>query len=147
MNIMNWLLIECNDSVRIWLEKNLPIGLSRLKIADKEYQFEDSGKIFDWLFDLSGKVVDMELHLSPDDDILSQFAAANAVEIDLTDMFPRFWFSSIRTGTDHCLHDWEDYYYKSEDGTLLIALRTHMLTQDEVDTLVLSLGRKGDIQI
>jgi len=85
--------------------------------------------------------------LSSDDDILSQFADANAVEIDLKDLFPRFWFSSISMGTDHCLPNWEDYYYKSEDGTLLIAFPTNLLTQDEVDTLVLvlSLGRKGDI--
>lgn len=145
MNIMNWLLIECHDPVRIWLEKDLPIGLSRLKIADKEYQFEDSGNIFDWLFCPSGNIVGVEFHSPLHPEILTHLANSSRTKnIDFETGFPRVWFFLTREGTTRDLHDWEDYYYTASDGTMLIVLKTHMLTQEDVDTLVLSLGRKGD---
>jgi len=141
-NIMHCLIIELKDSLHMWLTDAIPIGLPHIIISEKPFNFISDGNFFEWLFDSAGSVVGVELHNPPNQAMFLPLATDTGV-LDCSDPpYPRFWFSAIREGTSRSLQDWEDYYYMASDGTMLIILRTHLLTQVELDTLVLSLKNR-----
>jgi len=143
---MEWLLAEFNTNVRVWMDDDVPAGLESITVAGKKYRLLDSGRFFEWLFDSEGRVVGVELCSGPEGDLfLALTRNSFAQNVEWEGGRARIWFFSNREGTQRCLQDWEDYYYGSTDGSLLIALRTHLLSPQEIEILQLSLGRANKL--
>src|SRR5260370_35320780 len=128
---MNWLLIVCKDSLRIWLEDAFPGGISEIVVAGKQYQAIASGQVFEWLFDSHGTVIGVELRLCSAKAILPSLLLCAPTQIDTTNLFPRIWFGPMREASTHGIQDWEEYYYRSDGGSWLIAVRPRLRNSAE----------------
>jgi len=128
MRLDNRLTLVASDKV--------PAGHDDVVVQGSRYRFLASGRFFEWLFSADDQVLGVELRLSDDDDLLQDHSYLRSLPyMDFGDMFPRVWFTTRTDGRPRNLHDWEDYYYESTDRRLMVAVRTHLLTPDQLDSL------------
>ena len=133
---MTCLVVRFDATPAMFLSDAVPVGQNEITAQGVKYQLIASGRFFEWLFGADGEVLGVELALTPDDDIMTNHPnLPKLTYLDLTDMFPRLWFTSRTDGAARSCQDWEDYYYEDAEHKLLLLLRTHFLTSIELESL------------
>ena len=55
--------------------------------------------------------------------------------LDFSDGFGTFWFDKNNKFGTIKYQDWDDYYFRSKKGSLLVCLNLHLLNQSEKKSL------------
>jgi len=133
---MTFLLIFLNKTLQVRGFDDLACGSKQIQIDGMDYRLVEGQHFFEWLFAPEGKLLGVELRVTLDDEFLRNHAdLKSAPYADFRKDFLRIWFSERRDGVTRSYQDWEDYYYESKEGNLVVALRTHFLSKDEIASL------------
>ncbi len=111
-------------------------GKETLSLFDDEYEIVAQNLCFDWIVGDSEDIIWIDFNFSGSEDFWLENEKKELKNVfDFSFPNARFWFGTKKTGKKKFCCDWEDYYFRSKRGVVLICVRTHLLNDTELTLL------------
>ena len=133
---MNFLLLFVYPKLKVVLSDESCFFLESFEFQGEQFTKIAENITFDWITDPGGNVYGIELNICRDE----LFFLPNEREkistlLDFSNPSAKFWFTEKKVEKAKMYLDWEDYYFRSKSGRIVICLKTHLLGDIEVASL------------
>jgi hypothetical protein len=133
---MTYLFIFAHQKPNVFLGDLQIAGKESISLFGEEFSRIAQNLCFDWIVDGYENITGMDFNFSGNESFwLENEKSLLKCIFDFDLPNARFWFGNQRTGKIKLCGDWEDYYFRSKNGGLLICASTHMLNENELQLL------------
>lgn len=134
--IPGFLLLFIHPQRKLAFSEQTHFSVDQFNLDGEEFTKIAQAQFFDWITDPQNQVLGVRLNITGKEDFwCDQEKVALRHHFDFAQLFARFWFGEEKGPGCKTFQDWEDYYFRSNTGTLLICLRTHLLNKPELVSL------------
>jgi len=133
---MGFLLIFLHPQKKIVISNESFFFRNEFEYSGDIFVKISEGNTFNWISDNDKKLNGVSLHIFPDEFFLNNDEKEMLQDtLDFSDGFGTFWFDKNNKFGTIKYQDWDDYYFRSKKGSLLVCLNLHLLNQSEKKSL------------